>query len=1206
MEEVNETTVEPTAEVANPVASLLEETIRALKLADPSAFLVVARVVRRVIKHEWDLPALATQVPHRKAWVIKRNNLIKLVDWDELGLAPDSPLPDSAILLARPDDKQLEKMTVGQLKLQCWRHLLHARIHLAFDRLCDSGQLTSADFRERIHRLGQVEFDEIQTVLRRENFVRSDTSLSNVYIEFAALYSELKYFAPHCLTSYFPSFEQFGAVDALIAQDVDADALFRATRIEGSPNPFDEEIEGETEDETTDDLDSLTGHIHAEALVDQTEESQAASVEGNDDSSISFPNLVELVASQLIRASKPHERSYSRYIRKADKEFGRGNAVAAAIAQMKAARVAVDVKVNDAINGALTDIQRLVKRLQVALVFDDVTAIDWYISLVGLLVHSIEGFWSADKRLLHDLQKVCVDHEREIYTVDLVRWALSAGRGTLKRTLPNQREVLMSKHLSNATHRLVASKLTGTERRKLSGLLHEAAHSAEYQMRTRLRPLTQDTLEEVGLSPNDVPERVAFNKLTEELLDGVAKRGFLNMGNLRDAISRSNLKLTDLKGPIELTIGDRLLRADKKLKKSLDGVYRNGEFYMRLLQRFSSLLFGTHTGRFVTRFLAIPYGVAFIAISAIVHIVELFVGGGGHGPPKPGVPIVHHPTIEFFHDHTWLMVALIGSLVLGVVHIAPFRRLCGKGLSKILSGLRTTCYEWPMRFFRQGWVRRSLKSTTVVLVRRFILTPLIPTVIICWLLPSFYDSIPKQEFTNWLIVLAAMSVILNSRVGRDVEELTAEWLHTTWNRIRVHVFIAMFELIMESFKRMLEWVERVLYAVDEWLRFKSGETEVSLFVKGVLGIVWGGFAFVIRFAVNLLIEPQINPIKHFPVVTVSHKIILPLGFPGGMLSQLLQKVIDDPTTADTVAGTTVFLIPGIFGFLVWEFKSNWQLYQANRGDNLKPVVVGSHGETFIRLMKPGFHSGTLPKLFGKLRRVDRRRRASDHSLARSRYLDSLHHVHADIEHFIEREFLSLLRETSSWQATDMEVAQVRLASNNVRVELSCQSISAQPLTLVFEEQSGWLVASTFEMGWLREVSHDESEVFMRALVGFYRLAGVDLVREQIAASFSPRQIPYDVSEEGLIVWPDGKYAEEAIYNLHHHVIRPYPRSVARTWSLPNVESETLIFAQTRLSWSTWSRQWDEAAEEKPAVLPDEVRWSWNNVSAASNDDDSKS
>ena len=33
--------------------------------------------------------------------------------------------------------------------------------------------------------------------------------------------------------------------------------------------------------------------------------------------------------------------------------------------------------------------------------------------------------------------------------------------------------------------------------------------------------------------------------------------------------------------------------------------------------------------------------------------------------------------------------------------------------------------------------------------------------------------------------------------------------------------------------------------------------------------------YVIRFFVTVLIEPQFNPIKHFPVVTVAHKIFFP-------------------------------------------------------------------------------------------------------------------------------------------------------------------------------------------------------------------------------------------------------------------------------------------------------------------------------------------
>ena len=37
----------------------------------------------------------------------------------------------------------------------------------------------------------------------------------------------------------------------------------------------------------------------------------------------------------------------------------------------------------------------------------------------------------------------------------------------------------------------------------------------------------------------------------------------------------------------------------------------------------------------------------------------------------------------------------------------------------------------------------------------------------------------------------------------------------------------------------------------------------------MLGLVWFFAAYVIRLYTNLLIEPQVNPIKHFPVVTVA-------------------------------------------------------------------------------------------------------------------------------------------------------------------------------------------------------------------------------------------------------------------------------------------------------------------------------------------------
>ncbi len=58
-------------------------------------------------------------------------------------------------------------------------------------------------------------------------------------------------------------------------------------------------------------------------------------------------------------------------------------------------------------------------------------------------------------------------------------------------------------------------------------------------------------------------------------------------------------------------------------------------------------------------------------------------------------------------------------------------------------------------------------------------------------------------------------------------------------------------------------------------RFHSNESGLSIVVKAILGVIWSFVSFLIRIYVNLLIEPTFHPVKHFPVVTVAHKIFLP-------------------------------------------------------------------------------------------------------------------------------------------------------------------------------------------------------------------------------------------------------------------------------------------------------------------------------------------
>ena len=131
---------------------------------------------------------------------------------------------------------------------------------------------------------------------------------------------------------------------------------------------------------------------------------------------------------------------------------------------------------------------------------------------------------------------------------------------------------------------------------------------------------------------------MARKKLVEELLDQICERGFLSMSDLRDAISRNNLKLPDVAGGLDFLHGDPLLRADRKLALALDGVYRRGEIYMRWMQRLSSLGFGTRLGRFLTRFAVVPYGGAFVAVAGVHEVWEIITRReeGGRNSTCPG------------------------------------------------------------------------------------------------------------------------------------------------------------------------------------------------------------------------------------------------------------------------------------------------------------------------------------------------------------------------------------------------------------------------------------------------------------------------------------------------------------------------------------------------------------------------------------------
>ena len=167
-------------------------------------------------------------------------------------------------------------------------------------------------------------------------------------------------------------------------------------------------------------------------------------------------------------------------------------------------------------------------------------------------------------------------------------------------------------------------------------------------------------------------------------------RGYLNLSDLRDAIARNRLKMPDLASTYELFRGDRLIRANRRFAESLDGVYHRGEIYLRLLQRLNSVAFGTIIGRFVTRYFALPFGLAFVILEGLQHllliglrltnvihfnhltVVARAVGLGAvaqHTGPRPSS-----------HAVQWWTLLPLAVLMLGLVNAPPLRRVALQAL----------------------------------------------------------------------------------------------------------------------------------------------------------------------------------------------------------------------------------------------------------------------------------------------------------------------------------------------------------------------------------------------------------------------------------------------------------------------------------------------------------------------------------------------
>jgi hypothetical protein len=1082
----------------------LEPILRQLQ---PAVRLVPERYLLQVLEYLIDLGQQRPTNTRLPYWVSR-------ADLENAGVLPPEILEGTEpelLLVTDPDDRLICRLPVAEQLLAYWRVLFQAAVMREIDRQIAAGRLSEVECERRLDGFGLPAEREVRYVLEAEQLTCPRTRAASIYRTFAAIGLDLAHFDRERLEVYFPSLSHQDRLAEMLGEGLDIPALIQGTRPEGAAEP-----------------------IRAPIPEFPLEEDESA--EGTE--------APEGEAGGLLARAREAARKKN-YVRAAILH----TQIAAVESKRGDDRLRQEESPEQARAAARAALGHVVQGLAELFQWDHSTREEWRQALAPLLDPAAMGVWPRAARCLYELQKIPADLSREVYAVDLAESIRTLGRRPIKRPLPHARPVLILMHLKKAHQQLIRAGLSPAAHLRLDRLFAHQVHLLEHDVRNEFTPIINDVLSEAGLVPANTVEVVARDKLTAELLDRVCERGYLRLADLRDAIARNRLKMPDLAGLGEFFSGDPLLRADVRMAYALDGVYQKGEFYLRWIQRMSSVFFGTPLGRVFTIYLAIPFGGAFLALMFAEELSHL--GGKlvsvlsrpqpqAKAPPQQQAPaqnaqapppeVIQADQVELDEDHelviwypsevvtsdeveldkdgnvvwidstegkslaaqvftssatekptaeehhgsflvAWPTILGFGVFLLLMFHVPVFRRSVFACLGYLWWCIRGVLWDIPMSFWRSPTVRVVRQSRAVRFLIRHFWTPTFLSLLLFSVLfvIGFHPVFLVQK--GWP-VWAVLTLAYNTRWGWLIQDRLAQAIWDWWRVVRTNLIPGIIATIVDWFRMLGNWIERRLYAVDEWLRYRSGDSQGSLALKAFLGLLWFPIAYTFRFVFYLLVEPQINPVKHFPVVTVSHKVIWP------MVPEIAHQLQVSPWTV----GMVVNGIPGIFGFIAWELKENWRLYAANRSARLEPVMIGSHGETMRGLLCPGFHSGTVPRLYRKLRHAETARLARLHH--------DLEHSGEAVERFACRELIDLLRHSTDWGGIDIELEAVHFGCQRVVLELSAADLGGTPFRLSFENIGGKIEAFIEQVGWAAELTEPQRSEFLTALSGLLDMAAV--------------------------------------------------------------------------------------------------------------------
>ncbi|MCP5160018.1 MAG: sulfite exporter TauE/SafE family protein, partial [Gammaproteobacteria bacterium] len=396
---------------------------------------------------------------------------------------------------------------------------------------------------------------------------------------------------------------------------------------------------------------------------------------------------------------------------------------------------------------------------------------------------------SPCSRLLHGLEQIFLEGRIHYYRLQPIVWLWSGGRQPLQLGLPFQGPLKALRILNAAKIYLDQSPWSGAEVAYFSAPLQILGNQIGQRLRQQLLPRLHELLDTAGFLPIDHHQRVVRNVLQEELFDIVLRRWHLRFTDLRDTVARNQWRLPDLSGR-ELLLGDRLARFDRRARVALPGIYQPGEFYLKGLQQLSAPWFGMPVGRWITRFLLLPFGVAFIGLEALGYLLSLISTAQG--------PIQLVDPVAILGVGAGLIVILYTER--GQKAVAACSDGCRWLFAEFLYQRLARWLHWgrSARWFRDPLVRRGSRYLLEPLLIGLVLT--LPLIGIVGHLDFKVDELPV-----FLLVLGFIlgNILRNNQSGRQMLDGAITRFVTFWRRVHHTLLMGLMRWVIDLFGRLM-------------------------------------------------------------------------------------------------------------------------------------------------------------------------------------------------------------------------------------------------------------------------------------------------------------------------------------------------------------------------------------------------------------------